>query len=93
MKAEIKVIPIVICRAGTFNVKTIAEIAQLISFKKEPLDALTYKQLPKTEKKKRHGTTCPRTRMALAHLKNLKVNPHHKGTHQAQEVKHMAETP
>jgi hypothetical protein len=47
LKAYIKIIPIVISRTGTFNVKTLAEIAQLISFDEEPPDALTYKQLPK----------------------------------------------
>jgi hypothetical protein len=47
LKADIKIIPIVISRTGTFNVKTLAEIAQLISLDEEPPDALTYKQLPK----------------------------------------------
>jgi hypothetical protein len=47
LKADIKIIPIVISRTGTFHVKTLAEIAQLISFEEEPPDALTYKQLPK----------------------------------------------
>jgi hypothetical protein len=47
LQAEIKIIPIVISRTGTFNVKTLAEIAQLISLDEEPPDAMTYKQLPK----------------------------------------------
>jgi hypothetical protein len=47
LRADIKIIPIVISRTGTFNVKTLAEIAQLISLDEEPPDALTYKQLPK----------------------------------------------
>ena len=51
IKAKIKIIPIVISRIGTFNVKTLAEIAQLISFKEEPLDTLTYKQLPRPAQK------------------------------------------
>ena len=47
LKADIKIIPIVISITGTFNVKTLAEIAQLVSFDKEPPEALTYKHLPK----------------------------------------------
>ena len=46
---EIKSIPIVISRTGTF--KTLAEIAQLSSFKEEPQDTLTYKQLPRAAQK------------------------------------------
>ncbi len=47
MTAEIRSIPIAIIRIGTFNVKNLAEIAQLaVSFKEEPTDALTFKQLP-----------------------------------------------
>jgi hypothetical protein len=38
--------PIVISRKGTFHVKTLAEIAQLVSFTEEPPDELTFKQLP-----------------------------------------------
>ena len=45
LKAGITTIPIVISRTGTFNVKTLAEIAQFVFFKEEPPDALTYKQL------------------------------------------------
>jgi hypothetical protein len=36
---------------GPINVKTLAEIAQLVSFKEKPPDALTYKQLLKPAKK------------------------------------------
>jgi hypothetical protein len=36
LKAEVKIIPIVISRTGTFHVKTLAEIAQLVSFSEEP---------------------------------------------------------
>jgi hypothetical protein len=32
LKVDIKIIPIVISRSGTFHVKTLAEIAQLILF-------------------------------------------------------------
>jgi hypothetical protein len=45
LTAEIKIIPFVISRTSTFNVKTLAEIAQLVSFKKEPPDALIFKPL------------------------------------------------
>ncbi len=51
MKADVKIIPIVISRTGTFHVKTLAEIAQLVSFKENPPDELTYKQLPNTAKR------------------------------------------
>ena len=48
MIADIITIPIVISRTCTFNnVKTLAEIAQLVSYKEEPPDDMTYKQLPK----------------------------------------------
>jgi hypothetical protein len=50
LRAYIKIIPIVIIRTGTFHVKTLAEIAQLVSFKEEPPDKLTFKQLPNTAK-------------------------------------------
>ena len=33
---------------GTFHVKTLAEIAQQVSFKEETPDELTFKQLPTT---------------------------------------------
>ncbi len=51
LKADVKIIPIVISRTGTFHVKTLAEIAQLVSFKEKPPDELTYKQLPNTAKR------------------------------------------
>jgi len=51
LKADIKIISIVISRTITFNVKTLAEIAQLVSFKEEPPDTLTYKQLARPAKK------------------------------------------
>ena len=51
LKAEIKIIPIVITRTGTFHIKTLAEIAQLVSFAEEPPDELTFKQLPPTAKR------------------------------------------
>ena len=44
---DIQIIPIVISRTDTFNVKTLAEIAQLVTFEEEPPDAITYKELPK----------------------------------------------
>ena len=47
LKADIAIIPIVISIPETFNVKTRAEITQLVSFKEEPPDALTYKDLPR----------------------------------------------
>jgi hypothetical protein len=46
LKTDIKIIPIVISRNGTFNVKTLVEIAQLVSFKEVPPDNLTYKKTP-----------------------------------------------
>jgi hypothetical protein len=51
LKAEVKIIPIVISRTYTFHVKTLAEIVQLVSFKEEPPDALTFKQLTPTAKR------------------------------------------
>ena len=51
LKAGIKIIHIDISITGTFNVKTLAEIAQLVSFKENPPDTLTYKQLPIPAKK------------------------------------------
>ena len=46
-KAIVQVIPIVISRTGSFHVKTLAAIAQLVSFQDEPPDTMTYKQLPR----------------------------------------------
>jgi hypothetical protein len=51
LKADVKIIPIVISRTGTFHVKTLAEISQLVSFTEEPPDELTFKQLPHTTKR------------------------------------------
>ncbi len=50
IKAYMKVIPTVISRTGTFNVKTLSKIAQLVSFQEEPPDAMTFKQLPRPAK-------------------------------------------
>jgi hypothetical protein len=36
LNADIDIIPIVISRMGSFNVKTLAEIAQSVLFKEEP---------------------------------------------------------
>ena len=51
LKAEIKIIPIVISRAGTFHVNALAEIAQIVSFNEDQPDELTYKQLPSPAKR------------------------------------------
>jgi hypothetical protein len=51
LKAEVKIIPIVISRTGTFHVKSLAEISQLVSFTEEPPDGLTFKQLSPTAKR------------------------------------------
>jgi hypothetical protein len=48
---EVKIIPVVISRTCALHVKTLAEIAQLVSFKEEPPDELTFKQLLLTDKK------------------------------------------
>jgi len=55
LKVKIKIILIVISRTCTFHVKTLAEIAQLVSFKEEPPDELTFKQV-----------TLPAKRIAMA---------------------------
>ena len=36
LKVDVKIIPIIIKRTGTFHVKTLAEICQLLSFTEEP---------------------------------------------------------
>jgi hypothetical protein len=51
LKADVKIIPIVISRTGTFHVKTLAEISQLVAFTEEPPDELTFKQLSPTAKR------------------------------------------
>ncbi len=45
-RIQVEVIPIVISRTGNFHTYTLAEIAQLVSLKENPLDTLTYKALP-----------------------------------------------
>jgi hypothetical protein len=50
-KVEVQIIPIVISRTGSFHVKTLAEIAQLVSFQEEPPDVMTYRQLPRNDQK------------------------------------------
>ena len=51
LKPGVKIIPIVISRTGTFHLKTLAEISQLVSFAEEPPNTLTFKQLPPTAKR------------------------------------------
>jgi len=51
LKAEVKIITIAISQSCTFHVKTLAKIAQLISFKEEPPNELTLEQLPLTAKR------------------------------------------
>jgi hypothetical protein len=51
LKADIEIISIVLSITCTFNVKTLVEIVQLVSFHEEPSDAMTYKQLPIPAKK------------------------------------------
>ena len=45
-KTQVQIIHIVISRTGNFHTRTLAEIAQLVSFKENPLDTLTFKSLP-----------------------------------------------
>ena len=45
-RIQVEVMPIVISRIGNFHTRTLAEIAQLVSFKENPPDILTYKSLP-----------------------------------------------
>jgi hypothetical protein len=42
LTTDVKIIPIVISRIGTFNIKTLAEIAHLLSFEEEPPDELIF---------------------------------------------------
>ena len=42
----VQISPIVISRTGDFHTSTLAEIAQLISFKENPPDNMKYKSLP-----------------------------------------------
>ncbi len=78
LKAEIKIIPVVISRTGTFHIKTLAKIAQLVSFTEEPPDELTFKPLPLTAIRNRNGTPRTCTGMAILHIQNLKKDLHHK---------------
>ena len=48
---HIDIIPIVLSRTGSFHVRTLAELAQLVSFEEEPPDELTYKDLPPAAKR------------------------------------------
>jgi hypothetical protein len=57
LKADVKIIPIVISRTGTFHVKTLAKISQLASFAEEPPDELTFKQLSPTAKESQCHST------------------------------------
>jgi hypothetical protein len=50
IRTDIKIVSIVISKTCTFNVKTLSETAQLVSYKEEPSDVMTYKQLPKQAK-------------------------------------------
>ena len=51
-EGNIDIIPIVISRTGSFHVKNLAEIAQLVSFEEEPPDEMTYKfDLPPAAKR------------------------------------------
>jgi hypothetical protein len=45
-RLQVQIIPIVISRTGIFHTRTLAEIAQLVSFKENPPDNITYKSLP-----------------------------------------------
>jgi hypothetical protein len=45
-RIQVQIIPVVISRTGNFHTKTMAEIAQLVSFQENPPDNLTYKSLP-----------------------------------------------
>jgi hypothetical protein len=42
----VQIIPIVISKTGNFHTRTLAEIAQLVSFKENPPNNITYKSLP-----------------------------------------------
>ena len=45
-RLRVQIIPIVISRTGNFHTRTLAEIAQLVTFKENPSDNITYKSLP-----------------------------------------------
>ena len=79
LKADIKIIPIGISRTCTFNVKTLAKIAQLVSYKEEPPDLMTYKHLPKPAKHIDMALhTYTRTRMAITYLPEFSQETHDK---------------
>jgi hypothetical protein len=42
----VQIIPIVISKTGNFRTSTLAESSQLVSFKENPPDNMTYKALP-----------------------------------------------
>ena len=69
LKAEVKMIPIVISQTGTIHVETLAVIAQLVSFKEEPPDDLTFKQPPPRLKESRWHSTYMHKNGYLTHLK------------------------
>ena len=43
---QVQIIPIEISITGNFHTRKLAEIAQLVSFKEDPPDNITYKSLP-----------------------------------------------
>jgi hypothetical protein len=51
-RLQVEIIPIVISMTCNLNTRTLAEIAQLVSFKGNPPDTLTYKSLPPQAKTK-----------------------------------------
>ena len=68
LKEEFKTFHVVISRTGTFHVKTLAEIAQIVSFQEEPPDELNFKQLPPYSYKNCNGTPRTCTRIAISHI-------------------------
>ena len=68
LKADTEIIPIVISRTGTFHVKALAEIAQLVSFTEEPPNELAFKQLSTIVKKNCNDTLCTYKRMAILNI-------------------------
>ena len=77
-KLEVQIITIDISRTSTFRTRTLAKIAQLVSFKENPPYTLTYKTLPKKETNS-HGTTRTHTRMLAIMseiLKSIINHPH-----------------
>jgi len=51
-KLRVQIIPIIISITSNFHMRTLADIAQLVSFNENPRDALTYKSLPTQGKHK-----------------------------------------